>query len=93
MFLEKRCEPRVVMALPLKVGDGLAAVTRDVSPSGLYFRIAGDTALEGTLHFEMDLEEANMKFTASGSIVRMERGAGFTGIAVKLVAGHLETIT
>jgi hypothetical protein len=92
MFTENRREPRVALALPLKVGDALEAVTRDISPSGLYFELHGAQLLEGTLNFEMVLEDANMKFTAQGTIVRVEHREGFTGVAVKLVAGRLEPI-
>jgi hypothetical protein len=93
MWIERRGEPRVVMVLPLRVGDGIEATTRDISPSGLYFEIPGDQVPEGTLYFEMDLEEANMKFTARGTIVRIEPHDGTTGVAVKLALGRLESIT
>lgn len=93
MWIERRREPRVPMVLPLRVGDGLVATTRDISPSGLYFEIPDGDVPEGTLHFEMDLEEANMKFTARGTVVRVERRDGITGVAVKLFAGRLVSIT
>jgi len=80
------------LALHLQVCDVLQAVTRDVSPSGLYFQVPGNHALEGTLFFEMDLEEANMKFTAEGTIVRVEHRDGFTGVAVKLFDRRLRSI-
>ena len=92
MFVEKRCEPRVRMAMPLRVAGAFDAVTRDVSPSGIYFRLRGRHALAGPLDFELDLESSNMKFTAQGAVVRVEHRRGFTGIAVRLVAGRLASI-
>ncbi|HUR88798.1 MAG TPA: PilZ domain-containing protein [Ramlibacter sp.] len=92
MFVENRRDPRVAMALRLKVGAGIDAVTRDVSPSGLYIELPGEHVIDGTLFFELDLEEANMKFTAEGTVVRVEHRNGCTGIAVKLVAGRLQSI-
>ena len=92
MFIEKRIDPRVAMSLPLRVGSDTDAITRDISPSGLYFEVGGRHEFEGLLFFEMNLEESNMKFTAEGTITRVEHRAGFTGVAVRLVAGHLQSI-
>jgi hypothetical protein len=92
MFVEQRIEPRAAMSLRLRVGAGTDAVTRDISPSGLYFEVAGCHEFEGLLFFEMDLEESHMKFTAEGTIVRIEHHDGVTGVAVKLVAGRLQSI-
>ena len=93
MFVEKRTEPRIPIALPVLVVGALEAVTRDISPSGMYLRVQGVHAFEGALQFEMNLEESNMKFTAKGSVVRVEHRHGFTGVAVMLAAGRLESIT
>jgi hypothetical protein len=92
MFVEQRVEPREAVALPLKLGDGTRAVTRDISPSGMYLEMRGEPDLSGMLLFEMDLKEARMKFTAEGHIVRLERHAGFIGIAVKLHSPRLQRL-
>jgi hypothetical protein len=92
MFTEQRGEPREAVALPLKLGDGSAAVTRDISPSGMYLQIHGNPDLGGTLLFEMDLQDVHMKFTAEGRVVRLERCDGFTGIAVRLHSPRLEPL-
>ena len=91
-FVEQRSEPREPLALPLKLEDGAEAVTRDVSPSGMYLQIRGQHQLGGTIFFEMDLDEAKMKFTAEGRIVRIEHADGHTGIALKLVSPRLEPL-
>jgi hypothetical protein len=90
MFSEHRAEPREQVSLPLRLADGLTGVTRDISPSGMYLEIRGDHQLGGTLVFEMDLDDARMKFTAEGQIVRLEHREGRTGIAVKLLCPKLE---
>lgn len=92
MFTEQRLEPREAVALPLRLGDGSAAVTRDISLSGMYLEIRGSPNLAGTLLFEMDLQEVHMKFTAHGRIVRLEHHDGFTGIAVRLDSPRLEPL-
>jgi hypothetical protein len=92
MFEEQRAEPREQLALPVKVAGGAQAVTRDISPSGMYVEIRGDHDLGGTLFFEMHLEEAKVKFTSEGRIIRLEHGDGFTGIAVKLLSPQLQAL-
>jgi hypothetical protein len=92
-FLEHRTEPRELLALPLKLGDGAQGVTRDISPSGLFFHICGPHELSGILVFELTLDEARMKFTAEGRIVRIEQRDGCTGIAVQLISPRLEPLT
>jgi hypothetical protein len=92
MFVEQRVEPRESLALPLKMGDGSAAVTRDISASGMYLEIRGEHQIGGSVFFEMDLDDLRMKFTAEGQIVRIEHSEGKTGIAVKLRSPRLEPL-
>jgi hypothetical protein len=93
MFEEQRHEPRETLALPVKLTGGARAVTRDISPSGMYLEIRGNPGeLDGALFFEMHLDEAKMKFTSEGRIVRVDQHEGFTGIAVKLVSPKLEAL-
>jgi hypothetical protein len=92
MFEEHRIEPRERLSLPIKLSDGLRAMTRNISPTGLYFEIEGERLMHGLVDFEMQLAEAGMKFTAVGEIVRIERHSGMTGVAVRLMAPRLELI-
>jgi hypothetical protein len=93
MFKEQRTEPRESLALPLKLGDGSAAVTRDISASGMYLEIDGKHQIEGAVIFEMHLAAARIKFTAEGEIVRLEhKHDGSTGVAVRLVSPKLEPL-
>jgi hypothetical protein len=92
MFEEQRVEPRERLALPLKLGDGTPAVTRDVSATGLFFVTDGEYAMEGLVDFEMHLLEARMKFTSIGRIIRLEFSDGRTGVAVRLMNPRLEAV-
>jgi hypothetical protein len=92
MFEEHRIEPRERLALPIKLSDGLRALTRNISPTGLYFEIEGERLMHGLVDFEMQLAEAGMKFTAVGEIVRVDHHSGKTGVAVRLMAPRLELI-
>ena len=93
MFEEQRAEPREPLALPLKLGDGSQAVTRDLSASGLFFVTQGHYRLHSLVDFEMHLTEVNMKFTSWGQIVRIEQLPGCTGVAVRLMDPRLEALT
>lgn len=92
MFEEQRLEPRESLAMPLKLGDGSTAVTRDISASGMYFEIQGSYAMSGPVLFEMQLAELGVKFTAEGEIVRVERHASRTGFAVRLLRPRFEPL-
>jgi hypothetical protein len=92
MFKEQRIEPRERLALPLELRDGVHAVTRDISASGLYFEMAGEHEVDGLVDFEMALPDLHMRFTAVGQIVRVEHRFGTTGVAVKLLSPKLEPI-
>jgi hypothetical protein len=91
-FVENRTEPREPLALPLELGQGLRGMTRDISPSGMYLEIRGDHELGGTLVFEMRVDEANIRFTSEGRVVRVEHYEGCTGIAVKLLSPRLQPL-
>ena len=67
-------------------------MTRNISPTGLYFEFEGERLMHGLVDFEMQLAEAGMKFTAVGEIVRVEQRSGRTGVAVRLMAPRLELI-
>ena len=92
MFEERRQEPREPLALPVKLAGGAEAMTRDISPGGMYLEIRGDHDLGGVLFFEMHLDEARMKFTSEGRIVRLEHREGCTGIAVQLISPQLKPL-
>jgi len=92
MFKERRLEPREPLALPLKLPDGCNAVTRDISPSGMYLVIQGDHLIGAFVFFELMLVDARMRFSSEGQIVRIERRYGYTGIALKLVSPRLEPL-
>ena len=91
MFTEQRADPREPLELPLKIGGGPPAVTRDISASGMYLEISGWHELDGWVVFEMHLANSGFKFTAEGLVVRVEHSEGKTGIAVPANPWWLET--
>jgi hypothetical protein len=92
MFIEQRSEPREPVALPLKLGDGSPAVTRNISPSGMYFEMNGWHHMAGAVVFEMHLTDGQLKFTAEGEILRIVHAYGKTGVAVRLLSPKLQSL-
>ncbi|WP_158290078.1 PilZ domain-containing protein [Ramlibacter sp. WS9] len=89
---EHRLEAREALALPVQLGDGTAAVTRNISASGMYLEIPGLHQLGGAVVFEMKIGQAQVKFIAEGTIVRVEHHQGSTGVALKLHTQRLEPL-
>lgn len=92
MFDEKRETPREALALPIRLEDGRVGMTRDIGPAGMFLEIEGPPPADGTIVFEMEVPETGLKFSAQGWIVRVERHASRTGLAVKLLDPRLEAL-
>lgn len=86
---ERRSSPREALTLTIRLGDGSLAVTRDVSASGMFFTMPAEAKVEGWLHVEFEVPEAGLKFSAAGEVVRAERSAGASGVALRLHAPRL----
>ena len=90
MFDEHRREPRLPIDLPIKLGDGMEGMGRNISPSGMYIELRGSRPQEGTILVEMDVPGEQMKFRGQGKIVRMDHLEEFTGIAVRFDDAELQ---
>jgi hypothetical protein len=93
MFKEKRVEPREQLAVPLRLAEGVTAITRDISAAGLFFVIEGRHVFSGPVDFEMVLPEMSLRFTSSGEIVRIEHEQDTTGVAVRFLNPHLDVLS
>jgi hypothetical protein len=91
MPIERRTEPRQVVELAVRLPDGARALTRDVSPSGLFV----ETDRASRLHELVDLRIALdtgwglLAFQARAEVVRLEAGALGQGIGVRFVDSQL----
>jgi hypothetical protein len=83
MFDEHRHDPRQSIELPIRLGDGSQGVVRNISPSGMYLEVHGNTSGNGSISVEMEVPGERMVFRGQGRIVRMEHHDGLTGIAVR----------
>lgn len=92
MKKELRSEVRERIALPLSAGDGVGGATRDISASGLFFELNSDAPLGSEVDFTIELTLADRTFALKGhgDIVRIEKHAGRTGLAVRIQASRLE---
>lgn len=94
MKREHRLEPREPVNLPLQLGGGVSAITRDVSASGLFFETDSEQRVGGLVSLEIDLDTPGgpMKLKAQGQIVRIKSHGGRTGVGVKLLNSRLEPV-
>ena len=88
MATDRRAEPRELLVLPLRLGDSLYALTRDISASGMYFEATSGPPLGDVLVLEM--QHAHVKLAAIGEVVRIEHLAGRTGVAIKFRTPQLK---
>lgn len=82
---EQRSEERVPAALPVEL-ENATGLTRDVSPSGLYFETDGDFSAGTVISFAVnfDTPAGKMVLNCQGEIVRVVRGKAKLGVAVKI---------
>lgn len=88
----RRAQQRVSAVLPVKVEGRPAGVTRDISPSGIYFETDVEMVGGSTITFSLEFDNPSGKLLleCSGEIVRVERAGGKIGIAAKIVESRLE---
>lgn len=94
MTPEHRTEPREPIKLPLQMSDGMNAVTRDISATGLFIEMDSTRQVGGLINLEIELDTPGgpMKLKAQGQIMRIERRAERTGVGVKLLNSRLEPV-
>ena len=92
MRKQLRYEPRERIAIPVEIGGGHSAMTRDLSPIGMYLEMAGEHDVSGPVIFRMHLSGSKVAFVTEGTIVRVDHRAGDTGIAVKFLNPRLKPL-
>lgn len=93
MTTERRAKRRELLALPIVLPDGTTAVTRNISEHGIYFMVPSGANVESWLSIELDAARIGLRFVAAGEVVRMEPGADWTGVALRLHAPRLSPIS
>ena len=79
----------------MKVEGKTAGVTRDISPSGIFFETDAEMTQGSPIHFSLEFENPSGKLLleCSGEIVRVERAGGKVGVAAKILESRLERAT
>ena len=95
MTESRRRNERELVTLPVKVEGTKAGQTRNLSAGGIYFESAMDIAVGATLDLTLELTgpEGPLLLHCRGEVVRVERGSGRTGVAVKIIESRLEKAT
>ncbi|PLX71280.1 MAG: hypothetical protein C0614_14425 [Desulfuromonas sp.] len=87
--LNRRVAERVELSIPVVLGDQVA-LTRDISPEGVFFTSEDDLELEegSSIRFYCELSHAlperPWKVEFCGRVVRIEQNHGQTGVAAKI---------
>jgi len=90
---ELRRDARVSVSLPATIGE-VDCITRDVSPSGVFFEVNTSFNEGEKVDFAIQFESANGKLIlkCSGEVVWSENREGKVGLAVKIVDSVLEPL-
>jgi hypothetical protein len=90
----RRAESRVNAKLPVLLGTaGASAVTKDISPSGVYLVLPESVESGRLISFRVDFVEpqADFQLYCLGVVVRVERGEdGRLGCGVRIIESKLE---
>ena len=88
----KRRHERVPSAIPFILEDGSGAITRDLSPSGVYFETEGDLEVGSTIRFSLafDNPSGDLLFTCVAKVVRIRPVDGKLGVGAQIVESELE---
>lgn len=89
-MLERRASTREPLVLPVRLADGRAATTRDLSSGGIYLVLHDAGPMDPWLSFEFAVPQVNLKFSAAAQVVRTEPlASGRTGFGMRLHGSRL----
>ena len=86
---------RLDAAIPVRLEDGTTAITRDLSPAGVFFVTDKRMEAGNSIHFtiEFDNPGGKLHLDCLGEIVRVEQADGKIGIAAKILESRLQRKT
>jgi hypothetical protein len=92
MSEQRRRQQRVPSAIPFTLDDGSGAVTRDLSPSGVFFETEGELAVGSVVRFalEFDNPSGDLLFQCVAQVVRVRHQNGKLGVGAEIIESHLE---
>ncbi len=95
MSSDLRNNDRVNSKLRVRMADDVTGVTRDVSPSGVYFTVDQQLETGQTIHFTLEFDSPMgrgecLHLDCVGTVVRVEDDGLTRGAAVSIVESRLE---
>jgi hypothetical protein len=87
----QRSEKRVSVVLPIRtISENY--VTRDISPSGIYFEANDSFKVGNMLDFIVDFADRGSGYLlkCSGEVIRVDERNGIPGVAVKFLQSNFE---
>ena len=87
-----RTQQRVSAAVAVTVEGARVGMTRNMSPSGIFFETDAGMRIGESIHFSVtfDSPPGKLMLDCTGEIVRVEDLGEKTGVAVKIVESRLE---
>jgi hypothetical protein len=92
MAKEPRQSWRVGAEVPIRLQDRTSGVTRDISPTGVYFVISESLQVGESIRFSMEFDDPTggvLHLDCTGKVVRVEQTAGKSGVAVAITESKL----
>ena len=88
----QRAQERVPAEVPVSIDGRVVGLTRNVSPSGIFFEANDGIATGGKLRFTLTFAQATgeLLLECIGEIVRVEDHDGKLGLAVTISESRLE---
>jgi len=88
----QRAQERVPTEVPVSIDGRVVGVTRNVSPSGIFFEANQGIATGGSLRFTLTFAQptGDLLLACNGEIVRVEQSDGKVGLAVTISESRLE---
>ena len=92
MSEQRRRHHRVPSAIPFTLDDGSGAVTRDLSPTGLYFETDGVLSVGSEIRFSLEFENpsGDLLFQCVARIVRIRPENGKLGVGAQIIESQIE---
>jgi hypothetical protein len=93
MAKEPRQSQRVNAEIPIRLEDRASGLTRDISPSGVYFVIGEKLESGELIRFTMEFEDPGggvLHLDCVGKVVRVEASGTKTGVAAMIVESKLD---
>ena len=92
MSQQRRQHQRVPSAIPFILDDGSGAITRDLSPSGVYFETDGPLAVGSEVRFSLQFDNpsGDLLFLCVARVVRIRDQNGRLGVGAQIVESRLE---